>query len=145
MSTNNYTVVSRVPNISEYKSLCQSVGWGEAINFAAAVNGLEQSTTGVVVLNEESKAIGMGRIVGDGAIYFYIQDIVVAPEYQKLGLGTAILHTLFEYIKAEAPEKAFIGLFSVPEAVDFYKKFTIEKRDLIGLFTVKEIITSVIS
>ncbi len=45
------------------------------MNFNAAINGLEQSTTGVVALDEESEAIGMGRIVGDGAIYFYIQDI----------------------------------------------------------------------
>mgnify|MGYP001812137481 CR=1 FL=1 len=41
-------------------------------------------------------------------------------------------------------EKSFIGLFSVPEAIDFYRKFSIEKRDLVGLFTVKEIITTVI-
>ncbi len=138
----NYTVVNRIPTITEYTFLCESVGWGHVINFDAAIHGLEQSTTGVVVLNEESKAIGMGRIVGDGAIYFYIQDIVVTPEYQKRGIGTEILHTLFEYVKKEAPEKSFIGLFSVPNAIKFYKKFTLEQRDLIGLFTVKEIVTS---
>jgi hypothetical protein len=33
-----------------------------------------------------------------------------------------------------------IRLFSVPDAVDFYKKFTLEKRDLVGLFTVKELV-----
>lgn len=145
MNMENYTLVRRIPKISEYRSLCESVGWGQVMNFDAAIHGLQKSTAGVVVLNEESKAIGMGRIVGDGAIYFYIQDIVVAPEYQKNGIGTCILNALLEYIKNEAPEKSFIGLFSVPEAVDFYKKFTIEKRDLIGLFTVKEIIIADIS
>ncbi len=138
-----HTVVNRIPTISEYKSLCESVGWGQSMNFDAAINGLEQSTTGVVAINEESEAIGMGRIVGDGAIYFYIQDIVVTPEYQRRGIGTAILNRLFDYINRKAPEKSFIGLFSVPDAVDFYKKFTLEKRDLIGLFTVKEIIAPI--
>ena len=145
MSIKNFTVARRVPKISEYRSLCESVGWGQVMNFDAAIRGLQKSTAGVVVHNNESKAIGMGRIVGDGAIYFYIQDIVVTPEYQKSGIGTCILNALLEYIKNEAPEKSFIGLFSVPEAVDFYKKFTIEKRDLIGLFTVKEIIIANIS
>ena len=115
------------------------------MNFDAAIHGLQKATAGVVVFNEESKAIGMGRIIGDGAIYFYIQDIVVTPEYQKSGIGTCILNALFEYIKNEAPEKSFIGLFSAPEAVDFYRKFTLEKRELIGLFTVKEIIIADIS
>ena len=38
--------------------------------------------------------------------------------------------------------ESFIGLFSTPHAVEFYKKFTLEKRDLVGLFTVKELIVS---
>ncbi len=138
----NFTIESRIPKISEYKSLCESVGWGQVMNFDAAITGLEHSTAGVIVFNEKSEAIGMGRIVGDGAIYFYIQDIVVAPGYQKKGIGTKILNTLIDYIKMEAPEKSFIGLFSVPEAIDFYRKFTLEQRDLTGLFTVKEIIVS---
>lgn len=31
------------------------------------------------------KAIGMGRLVGDGAMYWYIQDMAVLPEYQGEG------------------------------------------------------------
>lgn len=142
MNMKNYTLIRRIPKISEYRSLCDSVGWGQVMNFYAAINGLLKSTTGVVVLNDESKAIGMGRIVGDGAIYFYIQDIVVAPDYQKRGIGTAILSSLFDYLKENAPSKSFVGLFSTPHAVEFYKKFTLEKRDLVGLFTVKELIVS---
>ncbi|MCA9987136.1 MAG: GNAT family N-acetyltransferase, partial [Anaerolineales bacterium] len=78
-------------------------------------------------------------IVGDGAIYYYIQDIVVAPAYQKRGVGTAILTQLCDYIRREAPPQSFIGLFSVPDAINFYRKFTFEQRDLVGLFTVREI------
>lgn len=37
----------------------------------------------------------MGRIVGDGAIYFYIQDIAVLPEgYLSLTVGAIILPVL---------------------------------------------------
>ena len=137
-----YTIERCVPSHQEYQDLCRSVGWGHIMNFEAAKEALPQSVTGVVVRDENGHAIAMGRIVGDGAIYFYIQDIVVAPEHQKSGLGTAVLTELFEYIKHTVPEKSFVGLFSVPDAVEFYKKFTLEKRDLVGLFTVKELVAS---
>ena len=106
-----YSIETRIPKIEEYKLLCESVGWGDVINFEAAKIGLKQSITGVVVFNENSEVIGMGRMVGDGAIYFYIQDVVVVPKYQKSGIGTEILNKLCEYIKTTAPEKSFIGLF----------------------------------
>lgn len=28
------------------------------------------------------KIVGMGRLIGDGAMYWYIQDVAVMPEYQ---------------------------------------------------------------
>ncbi len=130
----------RLPTIEEYRSLCESVGWGEMINFAAAEEGLPRSSTAVVAENPQGTAVGMGRIVGDEAVYFYIQDIVVRPAYQGQGIGTRILTALFDYLRAQAPPQAFIGLFSVPEAVDFYRNFTLEQRDLIGIFTVRELI-----
>ncbi|MED1425669.1 GNAT family N-acetyltransferase, partial [Bacillus altitudinis] len=63
-------------------------------------------------VKDNNQIIGMGRIVGDGAIYFYIQDIVVHPEYQKNGIGKKIMNTLVEYLNQNAPDKAFIGLFA---------------------------------
>lgn len=30
----------------------------------------------------EGKAVGMGRLVGDGAMYWYIQGMAVLPKYQ---------------------------------------------------------------
>lgn len=115
------------------------------MNLDAAERALNNSVAGVVALNETGLAVAMGRIVGDGAIYFYIQDIAVDPQYQRSGLGTAVLMNLLQHIERTAPEKAFIGLFSVPDALGFYEKFTLEKRDLVGLFTVKEILASGLS
>lgn len=137
-----YEIENRLPTPAEYRQLCESVGWGHVLNFDVAASALENSVTGLTVRLENGHAIAMGRIVGDGAIYFYIQDIVVAPDYQKQGVGTAVLSGLFDYLKKNAPSKSFTGLFSVPEAIGFYRSFTLEKRDLVGLFTVMEIIGS---
>ena len=44
-----------------------------------------------VVAYEDNEPVGMGRIVGDGAVICYIQDLIVAPECQLYGLGHAII------------------------------------------------------
>ena len=137
-----YDVEERLPTIQEFERLCRSVGWGEIMNFKAAGKGLPNSVYGVVALDSEREAVGMGRIVGDGALYYYIQDIAVHPDHQRKGLGTRILTALFAYLKEHASPRSFIALFSVPEAVDFYRRFTLEERDMIGLFTVKELIVN---
>ena len=137
-----YEIENRLPTLTEYRQLCESVGWGDVMNFEITEAALENSVTGFTACLENGSVIAMGRIVGDGVIYFYIQDVVVAPDYQQQGLGTAILSSIFEYLKENASAKSFIGLFSTPHAVDFYKKFTLEQRDLVGLFTVKELILS---
>ena len=51
-----------------------------------------------VVAVTGGEVIGMGRLVGDGVMYWYLQEIVVLPEYQGNGIGTAIVNRLLEYI-----------------------------------------------
>ena len=44
------------------------------------------------------KLVGIIRIVGDGYSVIFIQDILILPEYQRNGIGTALLkHVLDEY------------------------------------------------
>lgn len=90
-----YKIENRLPTLAEYRQLCELVGWGHIMNFDVAQSALQNSVTGVVAVDRDDNVVAMGRIVGDGAIYFYIQDIVVAPSYQKHGIGTLILSNLF--------------------------------------------------
>ena len=60
------------------------------MNFDVAETSIKNSIFSVTV-KDSHKLIGMGRIVGDGAIYYYIQDIVVHPEYQGQGIGKKIM------------------------------------------------------
>jgi hypothetical protein len=38
-----------------------------------------------VVLERDGDAVGCGRVVGDGGVYFYVQDVIVVPGLQGLG------------------------------------------------------------
>ena len=92
------------------------------MNFEVVETSLKNSIHCIKVKDNE-QIVGMGRIVGDGDIYFYIQDIVVHPDYQKHGIGNEIMNHLVEYLKINAPEKAFVGLFASQGKETFYDKF----------------------
>lgn len=63
-------IENQLPTLAEYRQLCESVGWDHIINFDVAESALENSVTGFTVRLESGSVIAMGRIVGDGAIYF---------------------------------------------------------------------------
>ena len=71
------------------------------------------------------QVVGMGRLVGDGAMYWYLQEIVVLPEYQGKGIGKSIVNRLLEHIKSAAVPGTIIdiGLTAVKGKEPFYEKF----------------------
>jgi GNAT superfamily N-acetyltransferase len=64
----------------------------------------------------------MGRVVGDGALYLYLQDVVVHPDHQRRGLGTALVTELIGQVRAAAPDGAFVGLFAAPGSERLYRR-----------------------
>lgn len=41
--------------------------------------------------------IGMGRLLGDAAIYWYINDVFLLTAYQRQGIGTQLVRRLVTY------------------------------------------------
>lgn len=68
--------------------------------------------------------VGMGRLVGDGAMYWYLQEIIILPEYQRQGIGTMIVNHLVEYAAANSATGTFttIGGVSAKGKELFYEK-----------------------
>lgn len=73
----------------------------------------------------DGKVVGMGRLVGDGAMYWYLQEIIVLPEYQGKGIGKSIVNRLIEHVQNSAipGTKIEIGLTAVKGKEPFYEKF----------------------
>ncbi len=78
----------RLPTVSEYKKLRGLVGWWETVETAIDV-ALKNSLFSVVAV-EHDTVIGFGRVIGDGGLYFYIQDLIIHPDYQAKGLGKSL-------------------------------------------------------
>ncbi|MFD1796036.1 GNAT family N-acetyltransferase [Paracoccus aurantiacus] len=83
MSENTISTVARIPSVDEYLHLRRTAGLSSFAAKAAEI-GLPHSVFGVVV-EDEGRAIGMGRIIGDGGCFFQIVDIAVDPAYQGKG------------------------------------------------------------
>ena len=111
-----------------------AVGWADYTNLDVADDALAHSLYHVVALHEEA-VIGMARVVGDGAMFFYIQDVVVAPAHRGRGVGTLLLERVMGYLEGAAPKRAFIGLFAAAGTPPYYARFGFAVRmGLTGLF-----------
>ena len=67
----------------------------------------------------------MGRIVGDGAVICYIQDLIVIPDYQRSGVGQQIMEYLIDYVKKlKLPDtEIMLDLMCAVGREEFYKKY----------------------
>jgi GNAT superfamily N-acetyltransferase len=117
----DYRIDYKNPTPIEYDSNRSTTNWVK-LDFETMEKGLENSLFSVC-LYDIDKLIGLGRIVGDGAIYFYIQDIIVVPEYQGKCLGKVIMNELMQYLDDNANHNSLVGLMAAEGVENFYHKF----------------------
>ena len=82
-----------------YLSLRKAVNWKE-LSREQAEKALKNSMY-ILTAYENDEPIGMGRIVGDGAVICYVQDLIVIPEKQSDGIGGMILNRLKKFVAQE--------------------------------------------
>ena len=95
-------------DLETYLSLRAAVGW-KKLSYEQAKKALENSLYNVVAYAKD-KPVAMGRIVGDGAVICYVQDLIVLPEYQKMKIGSMIMDKITAFvtdIKEENTEMMF--------------------------------------
>jgi GNAT superfamily N-acetyltransferase len=81
-----------------------------------------------VVLELDGEAVGCARVVGDGGLYFYLQDVVVLPEHRGHGQGARLMDALMAYLERTAREGAFVGLMAAVGAEPFYERYGFRRR-----------------
>jgi GNAT superfamily N-acetyltransferase len=124
MANDDYEVIERTPTVEEYLRMRTVVGW-RPFDEQMAATALANSLCAVSVLFH-GELIGCGRVVGDGAAFFYLQDVAIHPAFQGKGLGKRLVTALMNYIQLHAHPNTTIGLFAAPGAADFYLQFGFE-------------------
>ena len=82
--------------VEKYLKLRARVHW-KALSDAQAALALEKSLF-IVSAYRGDELVGMGRIVGDGAVICYVQDLIVVPEAQGMHIGSSILDRLRDFV-----------------------------------------------
>ncbi len=121
-----YRVVERAPTVEEYQGLRSAVGWGEMTDEGVA-EGLSNALWSAV-LELDGRAVGCARVVGDGGLYFYLQDVIVLPEHQGRGQGARLMDALMTYLERSARPGAFVGLMAAIGAETFYERYGFRRR-----------------
>jgi GNAT superfamily N-acetyltransferase len=119
-------IFKRIPTVSEFNELRKLAEWPTLEEEVARV-GLSNSLFGVVIENKGA-VVGMGRIVGDNAIYLHIQDVIVRPDFQRRGIGTMIMKELLAYAETIGGKNTNIGLMSSKGREPFYESFGFIER-----------------
>lgn len=121
-----YRIICQKPDGAELSALRRSVGWGVLSDFdsQAALDGSRFAVSAV----SGGEPIGAARVVGDGRTAFYIQDVIVRPDFQGCGVGRALMEKVMEYIASAACEGAIVGLMAAEGKEAFYERFGFHTR-----------------
>ncbi|MFO1372564.1 MAG: GNAT family N-acetyltransferase [Candidatus Competibacteraceae bacterium] len=122
----SYQLIEQLPSVDDYRRLREVVGWHNLSTKATAAS-LAGSVLSVCVLLEK-ETVAMGRVVGDGHFYFYLQDVIVHPAHRNRGIGKQITEHLVRRIKATAEPGAFFGLMAAANVAALYEKFGFQPR-----------------
>ena len=80
----------------EILPLYTSVGWTAYTDAPDALRrGFEKSLLTLAAYEEKTLA-GLARTVGDGETVVLVQDLLIFPQYQRRGIGTALLRAVME-------------------------------------------------
>ncbi|WP_409340252.1 GNAT family N-acetyltransferase [Paenibacillus sp. MBLB4367] len=113
------------PGIKEYLELRLAAGLSQKEESAAGT-ALSHSVFSVVIRNDDSELIGMGRIIGDGGCYYQVVDIAVNRSYQDKGLDKVLMDEITEYLNLHIPKDADVLLLAEVPAIGLYQKYGFE-------------------
>jgi GNAT superfamily N-acetyltransferase len=122
-----FITIQRRPTPVEYNNLRQLVNW-PTYKTELIERAFENTLFALVVEDEIGKVVGMGRVIGDNAIYLHIQDVIVRPDFQRQGVGRIIMNELMDYIRRVGEKNTNIGLMCSKGREEFYKGFGFIER-----------------
>lgn len=106
-------------NETEILNLYSSVGWTAYTDEPESLKAGFHNSLLTLAAYEGDKLLGLIRTVGDGKTIVYIQDILVLPEYQRKGIGSALMKAVLERFKAV--RQIVLATDNTPKTIAFYE------------------------
>ena len=80
----------------EILPLYASVGWTAYTDAPDALRRGFVKSLLTLAAYEEKTLVGLARAVGDGETVVLVQDLLVFPQHQRLGIGTALMRAMMD-------------------------------------------------
>lgn len=103
----------------EIRPLYTQVGWTAYTENMPALERGYKSSLLVLAAYENSELLGIVRAVGDGATVVWVQDLLVYPEKQRQGVGTALLRAVLD--RFSDVRQIQLATDNTPKNVAFYR------------------------
>lgn len=115
---------------AEILSLYRSVGWTAYTDEPEVLKAGFHSSLLTLAAYEGDRLLGIIRAVGDGHTIIYIQDILVFPEHQGKGIGSALFREVLEQFRAV--RQIVLCTDNTPKTTAFYKSLGMVQMSEIG-------------
>lgn len=117
-------------NEQEILPLYTSVGWTAYTDAPDTLRqGFEHSLL-TLAAYENGQLVGLIRTVGDGYTIVFVQDILVFPEHQRKGIGTALLQAVLD--RFSHVRQMELATDDTPKTIAFYKSLGFCEMSEIG-------------
>ncbi|MEO0680330.1 MAG: GNAT family N-acetyltransferase [Pseudomonadota bacterium] len=120
-----------LPSPEDFIAFRAAAGWGRVAPEAAR-RALAGSLFGIVAEEADGALAGFGRVVGDGALNLYLQDVIVREDLRGVGLGARLAGALAERAMARLAPGGALGLLSAVAAEGLYARLGFASRPAPG-------------
>ncbi|MGP9694190.1 GNAT family N-acetyltransferase [Brachybacterium sp. AOP25-B2-12] len=88
-------IAVETPGADEAAVLYDEVGWSTYTRDRAVLGRALDGSAVVVTARHRGRLVGLARVVGDGAVIAYLQDVLVVPRWRRRGLGRLLVDAAF--------------------------------------------------
>lgn len=123
----------QAPDPAAFKALYDSTGWGSGERPLAFYAEALAGSWACCAVYEGSELIGFGRLVSDGRLHAYVNEMIVSSRHQGRGIGREILQRLLARCRAAGITD--IQLFAARGKAGFYAEqgFQVRPEDAPGM------------
>lgn len=117
-------------NADEILSLYTQVGWTAYTNDMVSLEQGYKNSLLILAAYERNELLGIIRVVGDGFTVILVQDILVYPQKQRQGIGTALLKAVLD--RYSNVRQIQLTTDSTPKTIAFYRSLGFKDFSEIG-------------
>ena len=109
----------------EYRALLGAVGWQPPREPDAIVRRALEATWNVTARATDGTLVGLARVLDDGLLYASVWDVIVVPEYQRQGIG----HALVAHVLDRTAGRRLVSLIATAAGEALYRAEGFSERD----------------